>query len=132
MANSTSRHSGWVTFAAVLVAIAGLYNTLSGAGAIAGSDSVTGQLSVVLYGIGIETWGWLWLIVGVVQLITGLLLFSRSPIGAIIALFGAFVSATFTIFIIFVAPLWAIVVLALNLGIIRIIAEDLEEFGELP
>ncbi len=132
MGNSTSRHSGSVTFAAVLVAIAGLYNTLSGAGAIAESDSVTGQLSVVLYGIDIETWGWLWLIVGVAQLITAILLFSRSPIGAIIALLGAFVSATFTIFIIFVAPLWAIVVLALNLGIIRIIAENLKEFGELP
>ncbi len=57
MDNSTSRHSGCVTFAAVLVAIAGLYNTLSGAGAIAESDSVTGQPSVVLYGTDIETWG---------------------------------------------------------------------------
>ncbi len=132
MDNSTSRHSGWVTFAAALVAIAGLYNTLSGVGAIAESDSVTGQLSVVLYGIDIETWGWLWLIVGVAQLITGILLFLRSPIGASIALFGAFVSATFTIFIIFVAPLWAIVVLGLNLAVIRIIAENLEDFGESP
>ncbi len=132
MDNSTSRRSGWVTFAAVLVAIAGLYNTLSGAGAIAESESVTARVQEVLYGIDIKTWGWFWLIVGVAQLITAILLFSRSPIGAIIALFGAFVSATFTIFIIFVAPLWAIVVLALNLGIIRIIAENLEEFGELP
>ena len=48
MDNSTSRRSGWVTFAAVLVAIAGLYHTLSGAGAIPESDSVTGQLSVAL------------------------------------------------------------------------------------
>ena len=41
MDNSTSRHSGWVTFAAVMVVIAGLYNVLSGAAAIAESDSVT-------------------------------------------------------------------------------------------
>ena len=55
MDNSTSRHSGWVTFAAVLVAIAGLYNLLSGAGAIAESDSVTAQVREVLYGIDIKT-----------------------------------------------------------------------------
>ncbi len=129
MDNSTSRHSGWVTFAAVLVAIAGLYNTLSGVGAIAESDSVTGQLSVVLYGIDIKTWGWFWLIVGVAQLITAILLFSRSPLGAMIAIMGATVSALFTIFIIFVAPLWAIAVLALDVGIVWIITANMDELG---
>ena len=129
MDGSTSRRSGLVTFAAVMVVIAGLYNVLSGAGAIAESDSVTAQVHEVLYSIDIKTWGWFWLIVGVAQLITGILLFSRSTIGAIIAIFGATVSAMFTVFIIFVAPLWAITVLALDLGIIWIISANSEEFG---
>ncbi len=129
MDNSTSRHSGWVTFAAVMVVIVGLYNVLSGAGAIAESESVTAQVQEVLYGIDIKTWGWFWLIVGVAQLITAILLFSRSPIGAIIAITGALVSASFTIFIIFVAPLWAIAVLALDLGIVWIITANMDEFG---
>ncbi len=130
MDNSTSRHSGWVTFAAVMVVIAGLYNVLSGAAAIAESDSVTAQVQEVLYGIGIKTWGWFWLIVGVAQLITAILLFSRSLAGAVIAITGALVSASFTIFIIFVAPLWAITVVALDLGIIWIITANINEFGE--
>jgi len=129
MDNSTSRHSGWVTFAAVMVVIAGLYNVLSGAAAIAESDSVTAQVQEVLYGIGIKTWGWFWLIVGVAQLITAILLFSRSLAGAVIAITGALVSASFTIFIIFVAPLWAITVVALDLGIIWIITANMDEFG---
>jgi hypothetical protein len=133
MDNSTSSHSGWVTFAAVLLVIVGLYNVLSGAGAIAESDSVTAQVQEVLYSIDIKTWGWFWLIVGVAQLITAILLFSRSTMGAVIAIFGATVSASFTIFIIFVAPLWAIAVLALDLGIIWIISANSEEFGaEIP
>ena len=130
MDNSTSRHSGWVTFAAVMVVIAGLYNVLSGAAAIAESDSVTAQVEEVLYGIGIRTWGWFWLTVGVAQLITAILLFSRSLAGAVIAITGALVSASFTIFIIFVAPLWAITVVALDLGIIWIITANINEFGE--
>ncbi len=129
MANSTSRHSGWVTFAAVMVLIVGLFNVLSGAGAIAESDSVTARVQEVLYGIDIKTWGWFWLIIGVAQLATGILLFSRSTIGALMAIFGATVSASFTIFIIFVAPLWAITVLALDIGIIWIISANSEEFG---
>ena len=129
MDNSTSRHSGWVTFAAVMVVIVGLYNVLSGAAAIAESDSVTARVQEVLYGIDIKTWGWFWLIVGIAQLITAILLFSRSPTGAIIAIMGAMVSASFTIFIIFVAPLWAIAVLALNVGIVWIITANMDEFG---
>ena len=129
MDNSTSRHSGWVTFAAVMVIIVGLYNVLSGAAAIAESESVTAQLNEVLYSINIETWGWFWLIVGVAQLITAILLLSRSTMGAVIAITGALVSASFTIFIIFVAPLWAIAVLALDLGIVWIITANMDEFG---
>ncbi len=129
MDNSASRHSGWVTFAAVMVVIAGLYNVLSGAAAIAESDSVTARVQEVLYSIDIKTWGWFWLIVGVAQLITAILLFSRSTMGAIIAITGALVSASFTVFIIFVAPLWAIAVVALDLGIIWIITANMDEFG---
>ena len=57
MDNSTSRRSGWVTFAAVMVLIVGLYNVLSGAAAIAESDSVTAQVQEVLFSIDIKTWG---------------------------------------------------------------------------
>ncbi len=129
MDNSTSRHSGWVTFAAVMVVIVGLFNVLSGAGAIAESESVTARVNEVLYGIDIKTWGWFWLVVGVAQLITGVLLFSRSPTGAVLAILGATICATLTIFIIFVAPLWAITVVALNMGIIWVISANIEEFG---
>ncbi len=69
------------------------------------------------------------IIVGISALITAILLFSRSPTGAIIAIMGAMVSASFTIFLIFVVPLWAIVVLALDLGIIWIITANMDEFG---
>ena len=128
MANSPSRHSGWVTFAAVMVLIVGLYNVLSGAAAISESDSVTAQVQEVLYSIDIKTWGWFWLIVGIAQLITAILLFSRSTIGGLMAIFGATVSASFTIFIIFVAPLWAITVVALDLSIIWMISANSEDF----
>jgi hypothetical protein len=127
----TNTYSGWVTFAAIVVLIAGMYNLLSGVAAITESDSVK-VLNEVLYGIDIETWGWFWAVIGVAQLITAILLFARSPFGASLAVAGAMVSATFTIFLIFVAPLWAITVLALDVGIIWAIVANYDDFAPMP
>ena len=124
----TNTYSGWVTFAAIVVVIAGMYNLLSGVAAITESDSVK-VLNEVLYGIDIEAWGWFWLVIGVAQLFTAILLFARSPAGAMMAILGATISATFTIFLIFVAPLWAITVVALDVGIIWAITANIEDFG---
>ena len=119
--------SGWVTFAAIIVVIAGMFNLLSGIAAITETDQVK-ALNQVLYGINNEAWGWFWAAIGVAQLITAILLFARSPTGAMLAILGATISATFTIFLIFVAPLWAITVVALNIGIIWAITANIEDF----
>ncbi len=119
--------SGWVTFAAIVVVIAGMFNLLSGIAAITEDDLVK-DLNQVLYGIDIEAWGWFWAVIGVAQLITAILLFARSPTGAMLAILGATISATFTIFLIFVAPLWAITVVALDIGIIWAITANIEDF----
>jgi hypothetical protein len=120
-------YSGWVTFAAILVIIAGMYNLLSGVAAITESDSVK-ALNQVLYGIDIEAWGYFWAVIGVAQIITAVLLFMRSPAGATLAILGATVSASLTIFLIFVAPMWAITVIALDIGIIWAITANADDF----
>ncbi len=119
--------SGWVTFAAIVVVIAGMFNLLSGIAAITEDDLVK-DLNQVLYGIDIEAWGWFWAVIGVAQLITAILLLARNPTGAMLAILGATISATFTIFLIFVAPLWAITVVALDIGIIWAITANIEDF----
>ena len=127
----TNTLSGWITFAAILVLIAGMFNLLSGVAAITESESVK-VLNEVLYGIDIETWGWFWAGIGVAQLITAVLLFARSPFGASLAVACAMVSATFTIFLIFVAPLWAITVLALDVAVIWAVVANYDDFAPMP
>ena len=111
-----------------MLVLAGLYRLLSGVAAITESESVK-VLNEVLYGIDIEAWGWFWAVIGVAQLFTAILLFARSPFGTVMALMGATISATFTIFLIFVAPLWAITVVALDVGVIWAITANIEDFG---
>ncbi len=128
MDSTTSGRSGSVPLAAILVVIVGLIHVLSGIAAISGSDTVTTEANDVLYEINVESWGWFWLASGVAQLLTAILLFARSPIGAVIAVFGATVSACATIILIFVAPLWTITVLALDVAIIWKITQNFDDF----
>ena len=115
MAQDVAVHrSGWVTFAGVIALVVGGYNALSGIAAISNDDTLKAQGTKVLYGIDLTAWGWLWLIVGIVQVVAGVLVLQRNEWGRWLAISMAALSATFTIFVIFVFPLWSIAVLALD------------------
>jgi hypothetical protein len=121
------RRSGWVTFTALLAGIVAIYNILSGIAAIA-EDDRTEELGEVLYGVDISAWGWFWLILGIVQLVTAWLIYTRSPVGQMLGLLWAFISASLSVFMIFVAPLWALAVLGVNVLVIWALTSNTEEF----
>jgi hypothetical protein len=121
--------SGWVTFAAVIAGIVGVFNILSGIAAIA-EDDQTEALNEVLFGVNITAWGWFWLILGVLQLVTAWLIYQRSPVGQTLGLIWAFIIASLSVFMIFVAPIWALVVMGLSVTIIWALTAFPEEFGE--
>ena len=115
MANTTlTKRSGWVTFAGVTALIVGGYNALSGIAALSDDDTLTAQASEVLYGIDLTFWGWLWLLVGALQILAGVLVLRRNEWGRALAVTIAGLSALITVFVIFVFPLWAIAVLTLD------------------
>jgi hypothetical protein len=128
MAQPMRVRTGLVTFAAVLAIIAGAYNALSGIAAIA-EDDRTEQISEVLYGVDITVWGWVWLIIGVVQIVVGVMIYQRHPLGQILGLVWAFLNATLAVFLIFSFPLWAILIVGLNVLVIYALTAKPEEFA---
>jgi hypothetical protein len=130
MATSTTRRwSGWVTFTGLLAGIVAVYNILSGIAAIA-EDDTTERLNDALYGVNITAWGWFWLILGILQLITAGLILARNPIGQMLGLLWAFIGAALSVFTIFVAPFWSLVVLGLSVLVIWALTAHTEEFEE--
>ena len=121
--------SGWVTFAAIVAGIVGVFNILSGIAAIA-EDDQTEALNEVLFGVNITAWGWFWLILGVLQVITAWLIYQRSTIGQTLGLIWAFIVAALSVFMIFVAPIWALVVMGLSVTVIWALTAFPEDFGE--
>ena len=120
--------SGWATFAAVVIGIVGVWHILSGIAAVA-EDDQTEAIQDVLYGVDITAWGWFWLIVGALQVLTAVLIFGRNPLGQVLGVFFAAISASLAVFMIFVAPLWALAVLALDVAVIWALLANPEEWG---
>jgi hypothetical protein len=127
---STQIRSGWVTFAAIVAGIVGVYNILSGVAAIAEDDG-TERVAEVMYNIDITAWGWFWLILGIVQLVVAWLIYSRHPLGQILGLLWAFINASLSVFLIFVAPLWALAMLGINMLVIYALIVNTEEFEDV-
>jgi hypothetical protein len=127
-AQSGPRLSGMVTFAGVLALMLGSFNLVSGIAAIA-EDDQTEHIAEVLFGVDITVWGWVWLILGAVQIWTGYMILVRKPLGLMLGVAWAVVSATLTVFLIFVATGWAITVLAIDLLIIYELLDNADEFS---
>ena len=114
MTDNVAKRSGWITFAGVMAVLAGGYNALSGIAALSDDDTIASQAKEVLYGIDLTAWGWFWLIIGALQILGGILVLRRNEWGMALCVTMAGFSALCTIFVIFVVPLWAVSVLALD------------------
>jgi hypothetical protein len=122
------RRSGWITFAGIVALAAGAYNALSGIAALSDDDTLQAQASEVLFGIDLTVWGWFWLIVGAVQLVTGYLILARNEWGLWLGIVGASLSAVMTVFVMFTFPLWGIAVLTLDFLVIYGLVTRSDEF----
>jgi len=108
---------GGITFAACMLILVGSFQIIAGLTAI-----IDDEFYVVArnYTFDLDTtgWGWIHLIFGVLLLVTGFSLFSRAPWAAVAALMLAILSAIANFFFIPYYPLWAIVVIALDVWVI--------------
>jgi hypothetical protein len=126
--NSVAKRSGWITFAGVMALLAGGYNTLSGIAALTDDDTVASQAKEVLYGIDLTAWGWFWLIVGLLQILTGVLIFQRNRWGLWLGVAFASLSGLMTVIVMFVFPLWAIAVLTIDFLVLFGLLTESDEF----
>jgi hypothetical protein len=120
--------SGWVTFAAIVALVAGAYNALSGLSTLVADYGAIDDAAEVLFGISVDAWAWFWLIVGAVQLATGVLLLNRNAWGQLLGVSIAGLSAIMALFAIFAWPLWAFSVLTLDVLVIYALLTHGDEF----
>jgi hypothetical protein len=86
------RGAGRVVFAATLLLIAGVLNIIYGIGAISDAHFYTSGGTHYVFG-SLHTWGWITLLVGIVQLTAGFSLFGGGAYGRIIGVVAASLGA---------------------------------------
>lgn len=106
------RGLGRAVFVAILLLIVGVLNIIYGIGAIADSDFWVANNHFVLGNL--QTWGWITLILGVIEVFAGFSLFAGGAFGRIFGIFAASLGALASLLAVGGAfPFWALGVFAL-------------------
>jgi hypothetical protein len=113
------RGAGRVAFAAILLLIAGTLNIIYGIGAISDAHFFTDTGDHYVFS-NLHTWGWITLILGVIQLTGGFSLMGGSGYGRLIAIVGASLGALGALLSVGGAyPFWSLGVFAICLWVLH-------------
>jgi hypothetical protein len=122
--NDESLLSGWWVFAGVLLLVAGVLNIIYGIAAIGDSKFFTEHGQYIISSL--HTWGWILLILGVLELVAAFSLFAGGEFGRWFGIFIAALNSMGALLTIPNNPFWSLAVFALSIIIIYKLAEGPE------
>lgn len=103
--------SSYSNFAGIFLFVAGLFNILDGVMTLWRKEYFEGAEVVVA---NLQTWGWIILVVGIVQVLAGWLVLSRSPFGRWVGIAIVIVSMMVSFLAIGVYPFWTLIILVID------------------
>lgn len=119
--NQESTLSGWWVFAGILLLVAGVLNIIYGIAAIGDSKFFTANATYIVSSL--HTWGWVTLILGVLELIAAFSLFSGGEFGRWFGIFIASLNMIGALLAIPAYPLWSLAIFALSIIVVYKLAE---------
>jgi len=103
--------SSYSNFAGIFLFVVGLFNVLEGFMTLWRKEYFDGADLVVS---NLQTWGWAMLVIGVVQLLAGWLVLSRSSVGRWVGIVIIVISMLASFVAIGVYPFWTFIILAID------------------
>ncbi len=122
--NEESTLSGWWVFAGILLLIAGVLNIIYGIAAIGNSKFFTENATYIISSL--HTWGWVTLVLGVLELVAAFSLFSGGEFGRWFGIFIASLNAIGALLALPGYPFWSLAILALSIIVVYKLAEGPE------
>jgi hypothetical protein len=122
MTEPTRRGTGWIIFAGVVMIIAGANMFINGLWALHASSAVTARFkdTLLFSDTNLDTWGWIYVIVGGLVLLAGIFVFIRSRWAVWIGILAATVQAIFAFFWLF-SPYWpsALIIIVIDMLVLH-------------
>jgi hypothetical protein len=107
---------GWLLFAGIMVVIVGVLNVIYGIAAIGNSSFFVNDQKYILSNL--NTWGWVTLIIGALQLFAAFSLWSGGLYGRFVAILAATLSAFAALLSIPAYPFWSLAIFAVDVAIV--------------
>jgi hypothetical protein len=106
---------GWIWFAGLVLVLVGTINAIEGLAAIVEDDVfvTTGQGGLLVFDL--TTWGWVHLLLGALQILAGLALFSGATWARVTAIVLVMLSVIGHIAWLNAQPVWSVIVIVLDL-----------------
>jgi len=121
MARYADRVTGWWLFAGILLVIGGVLNIIWGIAAIGDAKFFIANQKYILSGL--HTWGWVTLILGVIELVAGFSLSTGGGFGRWVGIIAAGLTSISALLSIPAYPFWSLCVFALSLIILYELAK---------
>jgi hypothetical protein len=116
MMNDTVEGGGWLVFAGIMVVLAGILNVIWGIAAIDNANFFVEDDRYIFSDL--NTWGWIILIIGVIQILAAFSIWAGGQFGRWIGIIGASLSAIGALLSIPGYPFWSLAVFGIDLLII--------------
>jgi hypothetical protein len=110
----------WLAFAAALLAVSGVFKILDALWAFKYDDDRSDEVQTVLFEGDLTSWGWVWLVVGVVLIATGFAVVTGAEWARWVGIVAASVATITFLPWIYYQPLWT--VLSVTLAVLVIYA----------
>jgi hypothetical protein len=108
--------SGWVLFAGIMIVTVGILNVIYGIAAVSDSTFfVAGQKYILS---GLNTWGWVMLILGVGQILAAISIWAAGSFGRWFGITCAALNAIAALLAIPAYPFWSLVVIGMDILVI--------------
>lgn len=121
MDRSDARRSGWVyglsAFAGAVMLLVGIFQAFAGLAAIFEDEFFVVGANYA-YDVDVTTWGWIHLILGVIIAFAGVSIYTGAAWARSVGVVLALLSAVANFFFIPYYPVWAVLIIALNIAVI--------------
>jgi hypothetical protein len=107
---------GWLLFAGIMLMLAGVLNVIWGIAAIDNSNFFVNDTKYIISNL--NTWGWVTLILGVVQILAAFSIWAGNQFGRWIGILGAGLSSIGALMSIPAYPFWSLAVFAVDILVI--------------
>jgi len=108
---------GWATFAAIMLLLGGVWGVIAGIAGIAEDEFYLVSPDWV-FQFDATAWGWIHLILGIILILSGVGIFSGNVLARMVGVIVAGISAIANFAFLPNYPVWAIIVIAVDIAVI--------------